>query len=269
MSAHENGWKLTVMRKRQRSLERETRNHRVRGNLLHQGLEAVGLIINHNHRRKGKSKTHTLKTSGPGVVIVSVCLIQRIELYLNNKEVTPMATDYILFNHGVNTRETRPQPSYADPLFNLIQRYYHNPQGRALETTACTLLPTVWGRSSSSICCLVPVGTRSMHLVMIAWQLFVVACLVCHPIQDKVFVSVVFPLWDHRSVSLVLWMSIRVWKMPGMPMATSSLHTTLLHAWRSSWIACLKSLGKSCPGIISSILVIRSPIPWKNSCRNL
>jgi hypothetical protein len=56
MSMHENGWKLTVMRKRQRSLERETRNHRVRGNLLHQGLEAVGLIINHNHRRKGKSK---------------------------------------------------------------------------------------------------------------------------------------------------------------------------------------------------------------------
>ena len=82
------------------------------------------------------SKTHILKTSGPSVVIVSVCLIHRIELYLNNKEVTPMATDYILFNHGVNTRETRPQPSYADPLFNLIQRYYHNPQGRALKKIA-------------------------------------------------------------------------------------------------------------------------------------
>lgn len=32
-----------------------------------------------------------------------------------------MATDYILFIHGVNTREAREQPEYADPLFNRIQ----------------------------------------------------------------------------------------------------------------------------------------------------
>jgi len=32
-----------------------------------------------------------------------------------------MATDYILFIHGVNTREVREQPEYADPLFKLLQ----------------------------------------------------------------------------------------------------------------------------------------------------
>ncbi|WP_017717973.1 hypothetical protein [Kamptonema formosum] len=32
-----------------------------------------------------------------------------------------MATDYILFIHGVNTREKREQPAYADKLFKLIQ----------------------------------------------------------------------------------------------------------------------------------------------------
>jgi hypothetical protein len=32
-----------------------------------------------------------------------------------------MATDYILFVHGVNTREERERPEYADPLFTLIQ----------------------------------------------------------------------------------------------------------------------------------------------------
>jgi hypothetical protein len=32
-----------------------------------------------------------------------------------------MATDYILFVHGVNTREAREQPTYADPLFDRLQ----------------------------------------------------------------------------------------------------------------------------------------------------
>ncbi|MBR8839178.1 MAG: hypothetical protein DSM106950_35560 [Stigonema ocellatum SAG 48.90 = DSM 106950] len=32
-----------------------------------------------------------------------------------------MATDYILFIHGVNTREVRQQPEYADSLFKLLQ----------------------------------------------------------------------------------------------------------------------------------------------------
>ncbi len=46
-----------------------------------------------------------------------------------------MPTDYLLFNHGVNTREARPQPTYADPLFELIQRYYAAP-GRTLKKIA-------------------------------------------------------------------------------------------------------------------------------------
>jgi hypothetical protein len=32
-----------------------------------------------------------------------------------------MATDYILFVHGVNTREAREQSTYADPLFERLQ----------------------------------------------------------------------------------------------------------------------------------------------------
>ncbi|NEO00856.1 MAG: hypothetical protein F6K50_37150, partial [Moorea sp. SIO3I7] len=32
-----------------------------------------------------------------------------------------MATDYILFIHGVNTRQDRETPQYADKLFDLIQ----------------------------------------------------------------------------------------------------------------------------------------------------
>jgi hypothetical protein len=43
-----------------------------------------------------------------------------------------MPTDYLLFNHGVNTRDARPQPTYADPLFELIQRY-HTAPGRTLK----------------------------------------------------------------------------------------------------------------------------------------
>src|SRR5712692_4176740 len=47
-----------------------------------------------------------------------------------------MPTDYILFNHGVNTRDERPQPTYADRLFELIQCHYHHPQGRTLRKIA-------------------------------------------------------------------------------------------------------------------------------------
>ncbi len=47
-----------------------------------------------------------------------------------------MPTDYVLFNHGVNTREERPQPTYADPLFELIQRYYHQAPARTLKKIA-------------------------------------------------------------------------------------------------------------------------------------
>ena len=46
-----------------------------------------------------------------------------------------MPTDYILFNHGVNTREARPERTYADALFTLIQRYYTVP-GRTLKKIA-------------------------------------------------------------------------------------------------------------------------------------
>lgn len=37
-----------------------------------------------------------------------------------------MATDYILFIHGVNTREEREQPEYADGLFQKIEREIQN-----------------------------------------------------------------------------------------------------------------------------------------------
>jgi hypothetical protein len=47
-----------------------------------------------------------------------------------------MPTDYVLFNHGVNTRDSRPQPDYADALFALIQQHYHQVQGRTLKKIA-------------------------------------------------------------------------------------------------------------------------------------
>lgn len=43
-----------------------------------------------------------------------------------------MPTDYLLFNHGVSTRDARPQPQYADPLYRLIQSHYKLP-GRTLQ----------------------------------------------------------------------------------------------------------------------------------------
>ncbi|BAZ24989.1 hypothetical protein NIES4073_58910 [Kalymmatonema gypsitolerans NIES-4073] len=33
-----------------------------------------------------------------------------------------MATDYVLFIHGVNTRSERENPKYADELFELIRK---------------------------------------------------------------------------------------------------------------------------------------------------
>ena len=47
-----------------------------------------------------------------------------------------MPTDYVLFNHGVNTRDSRPQPDYADALFALIQQHYHQVPGRTLKKIA-------------------------------------------------------------------------------------------------------------------------------------
>lgn len=47
-----------------------------------------------------------------------------------------MPTDYVLFNHGVNTRNTRPQPDYADALFALMQKHYHQVPGRTLKKIA-------------------------------------------------------------------------------------------------------------------------------------
>ncbi|MBA2680628.1 MAG: hypothetical protein H0U76_19810 [Ktedonobacteraceae bacterium] len=44
-----------------------------------------------------------------------------------------MPTDYVLFNHGVSTREARPQPTYADSLFDLIQSNYRSSSGRTLK----------------------------------------------------------------------------------------------------------------------------------------
>jgi hypothetical protein len=44
-----------------------------------------------------------------------------------------MPTDYVLFNHGVSTRGVRPDATYADPLFDLIQNNYHSAPGRTLK----------------------------------------------------------------------------------------------------------------------------------------
>jgi len=44
-----------------------------------------------------------------------------------------MPTDYILFNHGVSTRSLRPEPTYADALFDLIQSQYHPTSERTLK----------------------------------------------------------------------------------------------------------------------------------------
>ncbi len=44
-----------------------------------------------------------------------------------------MPTDYVLFNHGVSTRDTRPHSTYADSLFDLIQSNYHSSSERTLK----------------------------------------------------------------------------------------------------------------------------------------
>lgn len=50
-----------------------------------------------------------------------------------------MATDYILFIHGVNTREVPEQPQYADPLFKRLQEIAFDHK-RVLES-----VPLYWG----------------------------------------------------------------------------------------------------------------------------
>jgi hypothetical protein len=62
-------------------------------------------------------------------------LISSREACLDRIGVAQMPADYLLFNHGVNTRDVRPQPTYADPLFELIQSYYTAP-GRTLKKIA-------------------------------------------------------------------------------------------------------------------------------------
>lgn len=47
-----------------------------------------------------------------------------------------MPTDYVLFNHGVNDRDTHLQPTYADALFSLIQDRCHLAPGRTLKKVA-------------------------------------------------------------------------------------------------------------------------------------
>lgn len=47
-----------------------------------------------------------------------------------------MPTDYVLFNHGVNDRDTHLQPTYADSLFNLIQGRCHLAPGHTLKKVA-------------------------------------------------------------------------------------------------------------------------------------
>ena len=44
-----------------------------------------------------------------------------------------MSTDYVLFNHGVSTRDTQPRQTYADSLFNLIQSNYRLSPERTLK----------------------------------------------------------------------------------------------------------------------------------------
>ena len=51
-----------------------------------------------------------------------------------------MATDYILFIHGVNTREVREQPEYADSLFKLI---YNTVSDRKPDVQK---IPLYWGK---------------------------------------------------------------------------------------------------------------------------
>jgi hypothetical protein len=67
--------------------------------------------------------------------MVEAKLIPSYEASFYGKGVAEMPTDYLLFNHGVSTRDTRPQPTYADPLFDLVQRHYNAP-GRTLKKVA-------------------------------------------------------------------------------------------------------------------------------------
>jgi hypothetical protein len=50
-----------------------------------------------------------------------------------------MASDYILFVHGVNTRNTRERTTYADELINLISNQFYN------ESNHVKYVPLFWG----------------------------------------------------------------------------------------------------------------------------
>lgn len=79
--------------------------------------------------------SHMQKMDERHVYILMESLISSCEASLDSKEIAQMPTDYLLFNHGVNTREARPLPTYADPLFELIKHYY-TAQGRTLKKIA-------------------------------------------------------------------------------------------------------------------------------------
>ena len=55
-----------------------------------------------------------------------------------------MATDYIVFIHGVNTREKTEPPTYADALFTLIQKSIAHKVGGS-STRQLVKVPLYWG----------------------------------------------------------------------------------------------------------------------------
>jgi hypothetical protein len=72
-----------------------------------------------------------------------------------------MPTDYILFNHGVNTRDTRPKPDYADGLFALIQKHYHQVPGRTIATGTAMKLRKRLPRQLNRVCSPLPIKLHS------------------------------------------------------------------------------------------------------------
>ena len=60
-----------------------------------------------------------------------------------------MATDYIVFIHGVNTRETVEPPTYADALFALIQASVAQ-QSHTMVEHHLVKAPLYWGERRSS-----------------------------------------------------------------------------------------------------------------------
>jgi hypothetical protein len=64
--------------------------------------------------------------------MIEAKLVSLMGIGLDGNGVVKMPTDYLLFNHGVSTRDARPQPQYADSLYRLIQSHYKLP-GRTLQ----------------------------------------------------------------------------------------------------------------------------------------